>query len=187
MALGPRVQQRIRREFFPEEFARATRLLALWDVDDCTPGESHGRMHGAVLNIARGNYARLKRAKRMAMFDYRDVLYLGDDPETKHSRFMVCRPPRDPLHPDEEAFLASIRRKPADNAIRLVYADWLEERGDEQRAEYLRALCSWIACHPAPDKRLITRERKLRKGLGRWWLARIRGIPVRERRRKDPT
>src|SRR5262245_39041696 len=181
MPLTTRVQQRIRREFFPGDFARALRSLSRWNVDDCTPGEAPSRMYSAVLNMARGNYASLKRAIRMANVDYRDVLLWGDDPETKNSRFKFCNPPKEPPHPDEVAFLASMRRKPTDNAVRLVYADWLEERGDGQRADYLRVLCSWIASHPAADKQLIARERQLRRGLGGGWLARIRGIPVRER------
>ena len=38
---------------------------------------------------------------------------------------------------DEEAFLAAIAEQPEDENCRLIYADWLEERGDP-RAEYLR-------------------------------------------------
>jgi uncharacterized protein (TIGR02996 family) len=38
---------------------------------------------------------------------------------------------------DEQAFLASIRYRPEDRSRRLVYADWLEERGD-RRAELIR-------------------------------------------------
>jgi uncharacterized protein (TIGR02996 family) len=38
---------------------------------------------------------------------------------------------------DEEAFLQAIRTTPDDPTVRLVYADWLEERGDP-RGEYLR-------------------------------------------------
>lgn len=38
---------------------------------------------------------------------------------------------------DEEAFLAAIGEQPEDDDVRLIYADWLEERGEE-RAEYLR-------------------------------------------------
>ena len=44
----------------------------------------------------------------------------------------------DPTDAEREAsFLAAIQRDPNDEASRLVYADWLEERGDE-RAEYVR-------------------------------------------------
>ena len=38
---------------------------------------------------------------------------------------------------DEAAFLAAIAAEPADDTRRLVYADWLDERGDP-RGEYLR-------------------------------------------------
>lgn len=40
---------------------------------------------------------------------------------------------------DEESFLDAIRREPADAALRLVYADWLQERGEDERSEFLRA------------------------------------------------
>lgn len=41
---------------------------------------------------------------------------------------------------DDDAFLRSIRQNPADHLRRLVYADWLDERGDP-RGEYLRLAC----------------------------------------------
>jgi uncharacterized protein (TIGR02996 family) len=40
--------------------------------------------------------------------------------------------------PEESAFIEAILASPADEACRLVYADWLEERGDP-RGGYLRA------------------------------------------------
>jgi uncharacterized protein (TIGR02996 family) len=39
------------------------------------------------------------------------------------------------------AFLAAIRDDPEDDAPRLVFADWLEERGD-CRGEFLRVQCA---------------------------------------------
>jgi uncharacterized protein (TIGR02996 family) len=39
---------------------------------------------------------------------------------------------------DETAFLAAITAEPDDATARLVYADWLEERGDIDRAEFIR-------------------------------------------------
>ena len=43
--------------------------------------------------------------------------------------------------PDAEraAFMRAIRERPADNTPRLVFADWLQENGDEPRAEFIRA------------------------------------------------
>jgi uncharacterized protein (TIGR02996 family) len=176
MRLEPRAQKRVRREFFPEDYEGALGLLTRWSTKACAPGESPTRMHAAVLNIACGDVAALKRAIGMARGDFRDVLCPG------HSRGVVCEPSEGPASPEEEAFLAGIRRRPPDDATRLVYADWLEERGEERRAEYLRVLCQWLACHPAIDRQLIDQERELRTGLGRRWLARVRGMPVREER-----
>jgi uncharacterized protein (TIGR02996 family) len=41
----------------------------------------------------------------------------------------------------EEAFIQSIREAPADDAPRLIYADWLEEHGQADRAEFIRIQC----------------------------------------------
>ena len=41
----------------------------------------------------------------------------------------------------ELAFLAAIRAHPADDLPRLVYADWLEEHGQSERAEFIRVEC----------------------------------------------
>jgi uncharacterized protein (TIGR02996 family) len=42
---------------------------------------------------------------------------------------------------DHEAFLAAIRESPNENGPRLVYADWLEDNGDPQAAEFIRVRC----------------------------------------------
>jgi protein phosphatase len=41
---------------------------------------------------------------------------------------------------EDKAFLAAIQAKPADDLVRLVYADWLDER-DDPRGEFLRLEC----------------------------------------------
>jgi uncharacterized protein (TIGR02996 family) len=41
----------------------------------------------------------------------------------------------------EELFIQSIRETPADDAPRLIYADWLEEHGQGDRAEFIRVQC----------------------------------------------
>jgi uncharacterized protein (TIGR02996 family) len=38
----------------------------------------------------------------------------------------------------EEAFLSDIRASPDDDGVRLIYADWLQENGQPQRAEFIR-------------------------------------------------
>lgn len=176
MRVGPRIQKRIRREFFPADCARALTLLTRWSTRACAPGEDPGRMLAAALYVAQGSVPALKQAISHGRGDFRDLLCPGPLGRPR----VTCKPGEGPSSPDEEAFLRAIRRRPADNAARLVYADWLEERGDDRRAEYARVLCRWIAGHPAADRQLIRRERELRKGLGRWWLARVRGMRVGE-------
>src|SRR5262245_41658733 len=39
---------------------------------------------------------------------------------------------------DRDALLAAIRAAPDDDAPRLIFADWLEEHGDADRAEFIR-------------------------------------------------
>ena len=42
----------------------------------------------------------------------------------------------------DEAFLQAIIDNPDDDAPRLIYADWLEERGDP-RGEFIRVQWRW--------------------------------------------
>lgn len=39
---------------------------------------------------------------------------------------------------EESAFLAAILTEPEDDTVRLVYADWLQEHGDDARAASIR-------------------------------------------------
>lgn len=41
----------------------------------------------------------------------------------------------------EDAFIASIIETPGDDTPRLIYADWLQEHGREERAEFVRKQC----------------------------------------------
>jgi uncharacterized protein (TIGR02996 family) len=41
--------------------------------------------------------------------------------------------------PGEEVLLAHLAARPEDDSLRLVYADWLEERGMDSKASFLRA------------------------------------------------
>src|SRR5437762_1241175 len=38
----------------------------------------------------------------------------------------------------EASFLQAIRADPDDDAVRLIFADWLEDQGDTPRAEFIR-------------------------------------------------
>jgi uncharacterized protein (TIGR02996 family) len=109
---------------------------------------------------------------------------------------------------DEAAFLKALRENPADDTTRLVYADWLDERGDP-RAEFIRLRQqhaeltarinelseqfdpAWLAAVGGPE--LKSQELRLRSG--RWlWLHTLRqsqtyagtvtGLPTREYNRR---
>jgi uncharacterized protein (TIGR02996 family) len=43
--------------------------------------------------------------------------------------------------PVAQAFLRDICANPEDDTPRLIYADWLDERGEEARAEFIRVQC----------------------------------------------
>jgi uncharacterized protein (TIGR02996 family) len=63
----------------------------------------------------------------------------------------------------EAAFLRSIAEVREDNAARLVFSDWLEERGETPRADFIRVQCE-LASAGLPEERrhaLRVREREL--------------------------
>src|SRR3954452_707004 len=74
---------------------------------------------------------------------------------------------------DDNAFLRAILGQPDDDAPRLVYADWLEEHGDADRAEFIRLQCE-LARLPEGDRRgpaLRKREAALLRKHKKQWLA----------------
>jgi uncharacterized protein (TIGR02996 family) len=53
---------------------------------------------------------------------------------------------------EREAFHAAIWKAPDDDLPRLVYADWLDERGEDDLAAFLRLLCAVRTCPPDVDR-----------------------------------
>jgi uncharacterized protein (TIGR02996 family) len=73
---------------------------------------------------------------------------------------------------EENGLIQAILDCPADEVTRLVYVDWLEERGDS-RAEFLRTQVALAALSPGHPSRasLQLRLRELRSGLDGSWVA----------------
>jgi uncharacterized protein (TIGR02996 family) len=82
---------------------------------------------------------------------------------------------------DEEALLQAIWAEPDDDAPRLVYADWLEENGQPERAEFIRGQCELAreGGSTKARKRLRAREKQLLAAHRENWLARIGASPLR--------
>jgi uncharacterized protein (TIGR02996 family) len=78
----------------------------------------------------------------------------------------------------DDTFLQAIRSSPDDDTPRLVYADWLEEHGQSDRAAFIRVQCR-LALLPEGDPRrpeLEARERGLLQEHGEEWTAPLRGL-----------
>jgi uncharacterized protein (TIGR02996 family) len=59
-----------------------------------------------------------------------------------------------------EAFLRAVRENPDDDTARLVYADWLDEHGDPDRAEFIRVQCELAHGAVAEPRRNELKERE---------------------------
>ncbi len=77
-----------------------------------------------------------------------------------------------PYPPGWEPFLAAINADLDDDTPRLVFADWLQENGDEPRAEFIRIQCARARDQSADTARaehfLNTNRRRWLRGLPRY-------------------
>jgi uncharacterized protein (TIGR02996 family) len=75
---------------------------------------------------------------------------------------------------DEDAFLYTIRENAADEGPRLIFADWLDERGQAERAEFIRLQVGLEPHRFEIDRpgvrELLTREEDLLSRNGAAWL-----------------
>src|SRR5262245_26328 len=78
---------------------------------------------------------------------------------------------------NHEALLQALRASPADDGLRLVYADWLEEQGESERAEFVRVHHALARLGPHDPARweLVSRGRALWRQHEWAWLGGLRG------------
>jgi uncharacterized protein (TIGR02996 family) len=81
---------------------------------------------------------------------------------------------------EERGFIRAILSAPNDAALRLIYADWLEER-DDPRGEYLRLLCMLDGCSDEEERarQLGERLQELETKIDPLWVAQMRRGRVR--------
>jgi uncharacterized protein (TIGR02996 family) len=72
---------------------------------------------------------------------------------------------------DREAFVSAIAANPADDLPRLVFADWLDEHGDPERAEFIRTQIRWRYASDDAEKTHLDRRagELLREHWMRWF------------------
>lgn len=77
-----------------------------------------------------------------------------------------------------DSFLEDIITNPEDNAPRLIYADWLEDHGDPDRAEFIRGQIALEGSLPSTAARdtLIARGNELLEHHGKKWANSIHGM-----------
>src|SRR5262245_40173275 len=59
-------------------------------------------------------------------------------------------------------FVAAVGAAPQDDTPRLIFADWLQDHGDEARAELIRVQCELARLEAGDPRRPGLRERELR-------------------------
>src|SRR5262249_35144606 len=64
------------------------------------------------------------------------------------------------LMTSEANFLAAIRENPDDDAVRLIFADWLEDQGDTGRAEFIRVQVERATLCPEEPRAEDLRDRE---------------------------
>jgi uncharacterized protein (TIGR02996 family) len=79
--------------------------------------------------------------------------------------------PRSPTHPEAAALYQGVLANPDEDTPRLVYADWLQEHGDPDRAEFIRLQCRLARINEwdegyTPDR--LRAERLLRAHRDEW-------------------
>jgi uncharacterized protein (TIGR02996 family) len=75
---------------------------------------------------------------------------------------------------EHPGFLQAVIEAPDDDAPRLIYADWLEDHGDPERAEFIRLQCR-------PDPRRVRRAGTLLGVHHARWLAPLLELGLTER------
>jgi uncharacterized protein (TIGR02996 family) len=77
---------------------------------------------------------------------------------------------------DEEGFIRALQATPEDDAIRLIYADWLEDHDQGPRAELIRVQCT-LAALPEEDSSRAALEKRSAELLARHGASWSEGLP----------
>src|SRR5438067_6215579 len=92
----------------------------------------------------------------------------------RHGRTRHGRP--EESMPTEEAFIQAIVADAEGDAPRLIYADWLDEQGESERAEFIRVQIALARMDEDDERRpeLEVRERELQRRQWEEWEPKLR-------------
>jgi uncharacterized protein (TIGR02996 family) len=76
---------------------------------------------------------------------------------------------RQPVLTEQDAFVGAIIEAPDDDGARLIFADWLEDNGQDQRAEFIRLQMQAAPADEAERAQRERRERSLLRRYARRW------------------
>ena len=74
-------------------------------------------------------------------------------------------------------FLKAICEEPDDDAHRLIYADWLDDHGEEARAEFIRLQCALEKVDDEDAGAMWLRESELLRQHRETWRAELPALP----------
>jgi uncharacterized protein (TIGR02996 family) len=83
------------------------------------------------------------------------------------------------MHPDRDGLLADVIAHPDDDLPRLIFADWCEEHGDPERAEFIRVQIALAPLHESEPAAapLLGREGELLAANRERWRAELPELP----------
>jgi len=135
------------------------------------------------LKSTNGTYVNGRRITAPFVVQECDTIYIGnyriavhgDDLEPTIERLLPPYLARDPV---EQRLLTEIAQR--DDDARIVYADWLEDRGELDRAEFLRIQQEIVGSSPDEPRfeELTSRLRALAASLDLSWRMRVARPPV---------
>src|SRR5262249_6853519 len=87
-------------------------------------------------------------------------------------------PPDLYARPHAVAFLCDVIDNPDDDAPRLIFADWLDDNGDAERAEFIRLQIERdkLPSHSLRSWQILRREQQLEQQHGERWRGELAAI-----------
>ena len=131
-----------------------------------------------TLRVADGMPTESQSAEHELILEPKSETPTVAEPKPTESRLATSRPQGVAERTSHiDPFIAAILESPDDDSIRLIYADWLDERGDP-RGEFIRVQCELarLIGNTGHRQGLESRERELLKSFRKEWDKSVDGV-----------